>query len=74
MTGARDLIVFRCDGERSAVCLSMPGTTTTEVGRERAVITDGLEALASLSSGQSFERDVTTDRGMSCRVRWTHVG
>lgn len=71
--GVRDLIVFRCEGTRSVISLSMGGADF-EFGDERAIVTDGLKELASLGPGESFERNVTTDRGLSCRVRWTHAG
>jgi hypothetical protein len=71
--GHRGLIVFRCEPGRSVIFLSAAGVDF-EFGDERIIATDGLEELAALGPGESFERDVTMDRGLSCRVRWTHSG
>jgi hypothetical protein len=68
------VILFRCESDRSVIRFSSAGADF-EAGAERVIIPlSGFEELAVLGPGQSFERDVTTDRGLSCRVRWTHVG
>lgn len=67
----RDVILFRCEHHRSVVYRSTGGTDY-ESGAQRVVSTLGVEELASLTAGESFELDVTMDSGLSGRVRWTH--
>jgi hypothetical protein len=70
--GARDIILFRCDGDRSVVCRSAGGIDF-EAGPVRAVLPlEGRETLAELRDGQVYERDVRSDRGIAYRARWTH--
>lgn len=70
--GRRDVILFRCEPERSVIYLSAAGADY-ESGPERIVVTLGTRELAVLADGESFERAVTTDRGKSCTVRWRHT-
>lgn len=67
----RDVLMFRCEPRRSVIRRSSGGVDF-EVGPERVIMPLGLEELAVLADGESFERDVTTGRGVSCRVggRW----
>lgn len=69
----RELLVFACDGDWSAVWLAA-GASDLELADERLIVADGLDELASLTEGESFEREVTTGRGRRCRVRWRHAG
>lgn len=69
--GHRDVILFRCDGDRSIIRASATGMDF-EAGDERTVVTLGTAELAALTAGESFARYVTTDRGMSCQIRWRH--
>jgi hypothetical protein len=69
--GWRCLVLFRCEPGRSVWLDRVP--LDFAIGRARVVIPQGPEELATLADGESFERDITTDRGLSCRVRWTHV-
>jgi hypothetical protein len=71
--GWRHAILFRCEPGRSVVWLDRVPLDFA-VGRARVVVPQCPEELAALGPGESFERDITTDRGLSCRVRWTHVG
>jgi hypothetical protein len=71
--GWRYVVLFRCEPGRSVVCLSRVPPDFA-FGRARVVVPQDLEDLATLADGESFERDITTDRGLSCRVRWTHSG
>ncbi len=70
--GRRDVILFRCEPERSVIYASDAGMDS-ESGDERTVIALGTTELAVLTEGESFERNVTTDRGASYRVRWRHA-
>jgi hypothetical protein len=69
--GRRDVLLFRCDGDRSVVSRSAGGFDL-EVGPDRVVVPIELEILADLGDGQSYERDVTSDAGREYRARWTH--
>jgi hypothetical protein len=70
--GGRDILLFRCDGARSVVSRSAGGFDFT-VGQDRIVVpVDRRETLAELATGQSYERDVTSDAGREYRARWTH--
>lgn len=72
--GGRDVLMFRCEPGRSVIRRSSAGVDF-EDGPDRVVLPlAGFEELASLGPGESFERDVITGRGISCRVRWRHVG
>lgn len=70
--GRRDVILFRCEAGRSVICMSAAGMDH-ESGGERTVVTLGTTELAVLAEGESFELDVTSDRGASYRVRWRHA-
>jgi hypothetical protein len=69
----RDILMFRCEAARSVIRRSTGGADF-ETGPGRVIVPFGFEELAVLADGESFERDVTTDRGVSFRVRWRHVG
>lgn len=67
----RDVILFRCEEQRSVVYRSAAGADYVS-GVQRIVAALGTEELAALGDGESFELDVTMDSGLSGRVRWTH--
>lgn len=71
--GGRDIIMFRCEGDRSVISRSADGIDF-EAGQLRAVLLpiEGRETLAELSGGQVYERDVRSDQGIAYRARWTH--
>jgi hypothetical protein len=69
--GKRDLILFRCCGDHSLIRLSAAGADF-EHGGDRVIVTTGVRAIAQLGPGESFDMAVTSDRGVSYRVRWTH--
>ncbi len=69
--GGRDVIMFRCEGGHSVISRSSAGADY-EAGPDRVLLTAGDVELARLHTGESYEMAVTTDRGVSCTVRWTH--
>jgi hypothetical protein len=70
--GAREIISFRCEGDRSVISRSAGGIDF-EVGPLRALLPlGGHVTLAELGDGEAYERDVTSDRGIAYRARWTH--
>jgi hypothetical protein len=69
--GKRDVILFACHGDHSMIRMPASGADF-EDGDARMVITTGLREVARLGPGESFDMAVTTDRGLSYRVRWTH--
>lgn len=70
--GRRNVLLFRCEGERSIVSRSVGGTDW-EVGAERVVVPlAGRERVAVLADGQSYERQLLSDAGLEYRARWTH--
>jgi hypothetical protein len=72
--GRRDILLFRCEGERSVISRSAGGIDF-DAGETRAVAPlEGLETLAELGDGQVYERDVVSDSGREYRARWTHRG
>jgi hypothetical protein len=70
--GWRYLVLFRCEPGRSVVYLDRVPLDFA-IAEARVVVPQDPEELATLTDGESFERDITTDRGLSCRVRWTHL-
>lgn len=73
--GGRDVIMFRYCGGHSLIERSVGGVDgLADHGAARVIATDGTEVLARLLPGQSHEMTVTTDRGLTCLVRWTHIG
>jgi len=68
----RDVLIFRCLGDRSRVTRSAGGVDLC-TGPDRHVATVAEEMLADLQPGQSFEKTVWLDSGRSFLVRWTHV-
>jgi len=73
--GIRDILLFRCDGARSVVS-RLAGASDITAGPVRAVKIPaaGLETLAELGDGQSYEREVISDNLTGYRARWTHHG
>lgn len=70
--GSREIISFRCEGNRSVISRSAGGIDF-EAGPLRALVPlKGSETLAELGDGQVYERDVISDRGIAYRARWTH--
>jgi hypothetical protein len=69
--GKRDLILFRCCGDHSLIRLSAGGADF-ECGDDRAIVTTGFREIARLGPDDSFDMAITSDRGLSYRVRWTH--
>ncbi len=76
-SGGRDVIMFWCDYGYSVISRSVGGADY-ETGppgatrHYRGIIGVGTEELARLRAGESYELAVTTDRGVTCTVRWTH--
>ena len=66
--GHRDVIHFACNGDRSAICESDGADYEDGV-----LLTAGLRELAVLKSGESYERTITTDKGLTVALRWTHA-
>lgn len=70
--GSREIILFRCEGNRSVISRSAGGVDY-EAGEARTVLPlQGRVTLAELNDGDFYERDVTSDRGIAYRARWTH--
>lgn len=70
--GGRDVLLFRCEGERSVIWRSAGGVDF-EDGPNRVVMPlKGREMLAELYDGQSHELDITSDALREYRARWTH--
>ena len=69
--GKRDVLLFRCCGDHSLVRLSAGGADF-EDGSDRVVVTAGFRDVVRLGPGDSFDMAVTSDRGVSYSVRWTH--
>lgn len=70
--GGRDILLFRCAGDKSVVTRSVGGIDV-EAGPDRVVLPlKGREILAELGDGQSYERDVTSGTLREYRARWTH--
>ena len=67
----RDIILFRCERDRSVIYRSAAGFDM-EVAGGRIVTMLGTEVLAVLGPGDSFELPVISDRGVAYSVRWTH--
>ncbi len=65
----RDHVPLR--GGHSVISRSSAGADY-EAGPDRVLLTAGDVELARLHTGESYEMAVTTDRGVSCTVRWTH--
>lgn len=73
--GGRDVIMFQCCGGYSLIERSVSGADTlADHGATRVIATAGTEVLARLLPGHSHEMTVTTDRGLTYPVRWTHIG
>jgi hypothetical protein len=72
--GRRDVILFRCEGSRSVISRSVAGIDYRDDGGKKRVVVPlgGVDVLAELSDGQSYERDITSDAGLGYRARWTH--
>jgi hypothetical protein len=73
--GNRDVIMFECAGGCSVIGRSLAGVDfeAGPAGSLRVIGAVGVEELARLELGQSYEMPVTTDRGISVMVRWTQV-
>lgn len=69
------MIIFQCCGGYSLIERSTGGADTlADQGATRVIATEGTEVLARLLPGQEpFEMTVTTDRGLTYPVRWTHL-
>lgn len=73
--GGRDVIMFQCCGGYSLIERSVSGADALDdQGAVRVIATAGTEVLARLLPGQSHEMTVTSDRGLTYPVRWTHIG
>ena len=70
----RDVILFACQDVRSVIHRSASGMDfEASGGTVRLVIpASDCDLLAELTDGQSYERDIVTDRGLAVRARWTH--
>lgn len=69
----RDIILFRCEQDRSVISRSTGGADwETGGGTGRAIASLGIAELAVLGPGESFELTATSDRGHTHTVRWTH--
>jgi hypothetical protein len=70
--GHRDVIMFDCNEDHSVISRSVFGADMEE-GTERVISTAGIEVLATLMPGQSYETNVISDRGVAYTARWTHA-
>ena len=73
----RDIILFGFTGLRAAVLRSAGGLDyEADGGIGRVIDTAGVEVLAALGPGESYERNITLDRAPQTRfrVRWTRTG
>jgi hypothetical protein len=70
----REAILFYCQGLTGYVCRSRGQTGLDLEGGLRVVECSDLDQLAVLEPGQTFELDVTSDRGVRWRARWTNTG
>jgi hypothetical protein len=73
--GVRDIILFRCYGDHSVIYRSVGGADfevdgTTARG---VLMIEGMEALAKLHNGESYEQAILSDHKLAYRARWTHV-
>jgi hypothetical protein len=71
-SGTRDMILFRCDGDRSVIRRSTGGYDWEDGLTTVIVPVGGFEEVTVLTAGECYELTASTGRGVPYTVRWRH--